>query len=289
MSRFAHKIYVSILVSITVIAFLAIAYLGAGYYLTDLDQRFFHDQNEGFKPSGIIGHGLGIIGSAMMIVGVFGYMIRKRNRKFSRVGVLKYWLEFHIFLCTLGPILVLFHTSMKFGGIVAVSFWSMIAVVISGVIGRFIYIQIPRTIEGREMSLNELNGLKESFFEDVQSKYKISNETLDFFNKSMEEKNYSDKTFMISKVSARLSFERELLKKIAVNLKIQKMSDRNRRKVLRIFKNEIILNRRIVWLTTMQNYMRYWHVAHLPFAIAMLIIMLIHVVVVVLFGYTWIF
>ena len=67
---------------------------------------------------------------------------------------------FHIFLCTLGPILVLFHTSYKFGGLVVISFWSMVAVFLSGIIGRFIYIQIPRTIEGRELSLNEIREMK---------------------------------------------------------------------------------------------------------------------------------
>jgi hypothetical protein len=73
---------------------------------------------------------------------------------------LKYWLEFHIFLCSLGPVMILFHTAFKFGGIVSISFWSMIAVVVSGIIGRFIYIQIPRTIEGRELSLNEVREMK---------------------------------------------------------------------------------------------------------------------------------
>ena len=77
-----------------------------------------------------------------------------------RLGILKYWLEFHIFLCTLGPIMVLFHTAFKFGGLVAVSFWSMVAVFLSGIVGRFIYIQIPRSIEGRELSLSEVRDMK---------------------------------------------------------------------------------------------------------------------------------
>jgi hypothetical protein len=39
----------------------------------------------------------------------------------------------------------------------------------------------------------------------------------------------------------------------------------------------------------MQNLFRYWHVAHLPFAFVMLIIMIIHVGVTLTFGYHWIF
>ncbi len=133
---------------------------GNSYYQTSLLERFYHSDHIMLKPSGVIGHGLGILGSLLMLIGVVSYMARKRMKRLSRLGLLKHWLEFHIFLCTLGPILVLFHTSFKFGGLVSVSFWSMVAVFLSGVIGRFIYIQIPRTIEGRELSLQEVKSLK---------------------------------------------------------------------------------------------------------------------------------
>ena len=121
------------------------------------------------KPSGIVGHGIGIFGSLFMVVGVISYMARKRYRFMSRMGILKYWLEFHIFLCTLGPVLVLFHTAFKFGGLVAVSFWSMVAVFLSGIAGRFIYLQIPRSIEGRELSLNEVRATKGDLAEEIRA------------------------------------------------------------------------------------------------------------------------
>ena len=62
-----------------------------------------------------------------------------------------------------------------------------------------------------------------------------------------------------------------------------------RKKIVKLVKSEISLNRRIDRLQTMQNLFKYWHVAHLPFAIVMLIIMLIHVGVTITFGYRWIF
>jgi hypothetical protein len=213
MSKIAHIIYISLLSVIVIAAFAYITVLGFSYYNISVEERFFHPDHLKLKPSGVVGHGLGIIGSLFMIIGVFLYMARKRFRTFTRLGILKHWLEFHIFLCTLGPIMVLFHTSFKFGGLVAISFWSMVAVFLSGVIGRFIYIQIPRTIEGRELSLNEVRDMK----------------------------------------------------------------------------SDIPLERRIKRLTMMKNLFRYWHVAHLPFALVMLIIMIIHVIVTIVFGYRWIF
>ncbi len=159
-----------------------------GYPITELVLRkdFITRIIHMLKPSGILGHGIGIIGSLFIIIGVFSYMARKRYRFLSRLGLLKHWLEFHIFLCTLGPILVLFHTAFKFGGIVAVSFWSMVAVFLSGVIGRFIYLQIPRSIEGRELSLNEVKEMKSNVAGIVRNSYNLDEEsynTIDEFVK----------------------------------------------------------------------------------------------------------
>lgn len=289
MSKFAHGIYIFILIASTVIIFLTLAIYGSGYYSTQISERHFHEQNELLKPTGLIGHGIGIAGSLLMIIGVFGYMARKRFRSLSRLGVLKYWLEFHIFLCTLGPILVLYHTTFKFGGIVAISFWSMVAVVLSGVIGRFIYLQIPRTIQGRELSLNDLSGLEDDLFKDLQDNYKINYEIIAHLNIALNSYTSGESRNFILRIINRFRFERKLLRQAKKELKTQQLAGKDLRKVLRLFKSKIILNRRIAWLSTMQDFLRYWHVAHLPFALIMLVIMIIHIIVAVLFGYKWIF
>jgi hypothetical protein len=289
MSKLVHRIYVFTLVTITVVVFVLLGFYGAGYYFTDIQERFFHDQNELLKPSGLIGHGIGIIGSLLIVIGVFGYMARKRFRFLSRVGVLKYWLEFHIFLCTIGPVLILYHTTFKFGGIVAVSFWSMIAVVISGVIGRYIYIQIPRTIEGREMSLNELNSMKINFYTELENRFHIDSDIIGWLNTALLDKSSLSEGNLLMRIFKRIRFENRIIRQLRFKLKTKDISKKNFKKIIRLIKEEIILSRRIAWLSTMQDYLRYWHVAHLPFALIMLVIMIIHVIVAVLFGYKWIF
>lgn len=213
MSKTAHRIFISTFAALVLFAVIWLIYNGMSYYSTSIEERVYHPDHADLKPGGYVGHGIGIAGSFFMIFGMISYMARKRYRFLSRTGALKYWLEFHIFLCTLGPLLVLFHTSYKIGGLVAISFWSMVAVFISGIIGRFIYIQIPHTIEGRELSLSEIRNMK----------------------------------------------------------------------------SDIMLNRRIERIEYMKRLFKYWHVAHLPFALVMLIIMTIHIGVTVLFGYRWIF
>jgi hypothetical protein len=54
-------------------------------------------------------------------------------------------------------------------------------------------------------------------------------------------------------------------------------------------KKEIVLSNKIGRLQMMQKLFKYWHVAHMPFALIMLIIVVIHVAVTLAFGYKWIF
>ncbi|MEZ4910820.1 MAG: hypothetical protein R2774_08150 [Saprospiraceae bacterium] len=283
MTPFWHKVYIN---TLNIIVFITVVYLyfyGHDYYSTSLEERFYHDAHQNLKPSGTLGHGFGILGTLMILVGVFGYMARKRSRSLRNLGVLKHWLEFHIFLCTLGPVLVLYHTSFKFGGIVSISFWSMVAVVASGVLGRFIYLQIPRTIQGRELSLHEIQSLKSDAQHqlydlkiDQSSRQSIvqilaipAQENLSWFQQFLVEKKY------------KAQIKNTLLTANVHGAKLKNM--------MSLVSNELSINRKIQRLVTMQRYFRYWHIAHLPFAIIMLVIMVIHVVVTILFGYTWIF
>lgn len=290
MSKFGHRIYISILVAIVFIAFISLFYIGMSYWGTGIEERVYHPDHQMLKPSGILGHGMGIIGSLFMLIGVASYMMRKRYRFMSRLGLLTHWLEFHIFLCTLGPILVLFHTSFKFGGLVAISFWSMVAVFASGIIGRFIYLQIPRSKEGRELSLNEVRAMKSDVAGIIRDTYKLDNESFEILTDSLKKKIvlYHSNP-LVRYFRKRFLSEWETIRDVKAILKKNNLPRADYKKVVTLVKNDLNLNRKIERLDRMQNLFKYWHVAHFPFALVMLIIMIIHVGVTVVFGYRWIF
>jgi len=284
-----HTLYISILIIIAVLTSAYLAYEGYSYYMLGVENRFFHPDHQSLKPSGVLGHGFGIIGSLMMMIGVASYMLRKRIHKMARLGLLKYWLEFHIFLCSLGPMLVLYHTAFKFGGLVAVSFWSMVAVALSGVIGRYIYLQIPHTIEGREMNLNEINQVKDELNKKLIVDYQLDEGVLDEILQAVKRRPDRSGSTMLKRSIAKYNFEIKIIKEVKSILKQHYISGKNSKQVVRLIKNEISLNRKIDRLITMKNLFGYWHVAHLPFALLMLVIMIIHVVVTITFGAHWIF
>lgn len=277
------------LVSVGVLITLFLSYVGFSYYSTSLEERFYHPDHVFFKPSGIMGHGLGIVGTLLILIGVFSYIARKRYKFLARFGRLKYWLEFHIFLCSVGPVMVLFHTAFKFGGIVSVSFWSMVAVVASGVIGRFIYIQIPRTIEGRELNLNEVKAMKNNLEEILKGTYRLEESSYGAILSSMSVPARPSGGNLISAMVNKYFEDKKTIRRIKTILRGNQLSSSDLMQVTKLVKHEISLNNRISRLQTMQKLFKYWHVAHLPFAIIMLIIMVIHVGVTLAFGYRWIF
>ena len=263
MSPFFHRLFLTLYTLIILAAIVWLGYIGYSYYGLPIEgaARIDHPLYEFLHPGGFFGHGLGIVGTLLILLGLFGYMARKRLTIFSRWGILKYWLEAHIFLCSLGYVMVTFHTSFKFGGLISIGYWSLTIVFLSGIIGRFIYLQIPHSIEGRELSLREITELKVKLDNELQEKYNINVSKL--------------KTGNLSEIKPAL-----------ISKKIQK---KEYNKVRRLIRNEKWLVRRIARLDKMKELFKHWHVIHLPFALIMLIIMVIHVGVALFFGYTWLF
>ena len=289
MKTMIHKVYIGTMALMIMAALAYMVYSGFSYYSTSLEERFYHPDYDFFKPSGIVGHGLGILGSLLMLTGVSVYMVRKRMRSMARIGRLKHWLELHIFLCILGPLLVLFHTSFKFGGLVSVSFWSMVAVFISGILGRFIYVQIPRSIEGRELSLNEIRGMKSSIDIILKNSLSLNQESIETILGSTRNIITPNHFNPIGRYFRKYREDHVKVRRLKMVLRKNRLSRIQRSGVVKLVKNELSLNNRIERLQTMQNLFKYWHVAHLPFAFLMLFIMVVHVAVTIIFGYKWIF
>lgn len=291
MNKTLHKIYIGLFLIVGISVTILLAINGFDYYSTSIEERFFNPDHNLLKPSGMLGHGFGIIGTLMMIIGVGVYMIRKRYRKLFNIGYLKHWLEFHIFLCSVGPVLVLYHTAFKFGGLVSISFWSMVLVVISGVVGRFIYLQIPRTIQGRELSEQELIEIKEKLAIRVRSVLSEDASTLTEFERISSADRY--KSFKLSTAIGYLQRDffdiKRVMRLFKKRIKLLGIDENQHKELMKAAKSELTIARRIAFLRTSQKLFQLWHIFHLPFAIAMFVIMVIHVLVTIIFGYKWIF
>jgi len=142
-----------------IVLFAAFVLYGLGgwdYYRTPVAMRNYAPAYRLLRPSGYAGHLFGVGGFVLMLVPV-AYSIRKKMTRLRQAGSIKTWLEVHIFCGILGPVLVTFHTSFKFNGIISVAYWSMVIVGLSGFVGRYLYVRIPRGLRGIELTHDELD------------------------------------------------------------------------------------------------------------------------------------
>lgn len=272
--------------------FVAIAaFLGFPYYTLSIGDRPHSEMHQAFKPGGLWGHGLGVIGSTMVLL-LFLYSLRKRRKMGLRFGRVSRWLDIHIFFGIIGPLLITLHTAMKFGGIVSISYFSMVIVALSGVFGRYVYMQIPRDARGDKMDLAKaretLSGIKER----MASDYHVAPKTqahIDRFVRVSADENISGFLAVTQALwkDATLSIRARMLRRALV--RDPKVPTRDVAKIMELAKADSLLGRRIVMLTTMTRVFHYWHVFHKPFAYIMVGIMFLHVAIAVSFGYTWVF
>jgi len=259
-------------------------YIGGQYYLTPFDERPFSDLYEKFRPTGSFGLRYGIVGLLLITGGVITYSSRKRIKWFARVGKLKYWLELHIFVCTVGPFLVTLHTSFKVGGLVSIAFWSMVVVALSGIFGRYVYVRIPKNVQGKFAGLaaveKERAALVASLEADLGPRASAIERAI---SPGGRKKSHS----LLGAIVAAVKFDftrRSTVWRVKMLLPAS-VSPAKREHIMGLVRDQLELEHQIALAIPFQRLFRYWHLLHLPLAIAMFIIVIVHVTVATMFGY----
>ena len=279
----ASGLGMSALVSAILTAWILVGLGGLAYYRTPLRVRGYAPAHRMLRPSGPAGQTFGIVGALLMTV-PFIYMLRKRVRRFRAAGSLKTWLEIHLFCGIVGPVLVTFHTSFKFNGIVSAAYWSMAIVVLSGFAGRYLYVQIPRSIRGGELNRAELDRKAEELHEHLLATASPETMTrLHAFEQAVVPERRENTTlrglFFGDRAVSRG------LRRLAGELESAGLPSDLRERTLSLVSERAMLLRRIAYLQKTKKLFDMWHVFHLPLVYIMLAIVSVHVAVVLYLGY----
>src|SRR5579863_8053565 len=157
-----HRVRLSILYLLAITTNLAIFIYGFDYYKLATVDRPFSPKHHMLRPSGPVGLYLGFMGVALF-AGIFLYPLRKHWQWLGTKGSTRHWLDIHVLMGLTAPFIVAFHSTLKFRGIAGMAFWIMFAVSASGVVGRYLYAQIPRKVTTAELSMREVQELQETF------------------------------------------------------------------------------------------------------------------------------
>lgn len=287
---YRDKIFATVLFAVGILSLITIGYFGRDYYFLPLAEKYSSAQHSTFGPSGMWGHGLGIIGSLFMLLN-FLYSWRKRNEFNEKLGSLKGWLEFHMFVGLFGPTLIIYHSVFKFNGLIAAtSFFSMVIVVLSGIIGRYIYVQIPRTISGAELSLADLEvdatrlrTILSVEFQDDEG-LQLHCEQLCHFT---AEKNYRDFGLIWTIFKNDLA-RRKQLSVLLQDLRNKNISEISIKRIARTVRQQSLLTRKIVLWVRTHKLLDSWRIVHKKLSWLLFATMIVHVLVTLLFGFVWI-
>jgi len=281
-SRSIHT-FILLLKSLAVAALVGwVVITGWDFYATAYVDRPHHEDFRDLRPAGFIGHGLGILGTLMVLL-LLLYTARKRFKFMSRWGDLRIWLRYHIFLGVAGPILITLHTSFKFNGLVSVSYWSMVAVALSGVVGRYLYQQIPRNMLGETLDTNQIENRNEEILVDLAANHGLGEKALDGLEDLAVGKlqKHPAPVAMLTLPVVNLFLARKS-RSFLIGYQIKPDPQ-----ALALTREWVLQTRRLLLFHQIRDLFHYWHVFHKPFAIIMILVMVVHVAVAVMLGYTW--
>lgn len=292
-----HRIRVSIAAFVSVAFLVSIGAYGAKYYLLPLDQRPYSDKHELLKPSGTIGLKLGVLGTVLFFI-IFLYALRKVIPWLGRIGTARHWMDFHVIAGVSAPVVIAFHASFKFRGIAGVAFWIMLAVALSGLVGRYLYAQIPRSLVAAEVSLSELHEseqflakylLVQSVFAEDQLK-----EALTILPKNQEKSIGAFGAILrMMLIDIGMPFRMAKLRRLAGLPHNQfktlgglfSTGNREVEDIISIVRQKASLSKRVLFLDQTQKLFHLWHVIHRPFSYAFALLAILHIAVVMGFGF----
>ena len=126
------------------------------YYSLPRMERPFHEAHGSLRSSGKVGMFSGIAASTLFVLNL-GYLIRKQLLHVKFLGPLRMWMDLHVLTGLVGAGLIAFHATLTPTS--ALGLLALLALgitVITGLIGRTIYITVPRSVEGRELELQQV-------------------------------------------------------------------------------------------------------------------------------------
>jgi hypothetical protein len=292
-----HRVRLRIMYYIaTGLALIQLAY-GLNYYILSQAERALSPKHEFLKPSGVIGLHVGMVAFALFLI-VYIYPLRKVWPWLGRQGSARHWLDFHVLLGITAPILVTFHSAFKFSGLAGVAFWLMVIVAISGIVGRYIYAQIPRSLSFAEVSLKEANEQSEKLAEQLKGLGILSAREVDSLVR-LPNLQQSENMSLLGALWKMMVFDMEF--PIRIMRLRQKMLWSHRKTMslvgLRRTENakleaavatareQVLLAKKILFLSKTHKMLHLWHLIHRPFSYSFALLASIHVILMVMLGY----
>lgn len=257
------------------VAFYALVFIAGHHYW---DERYY-------IPEEGLGYFLGLTGGIIMLLAM-GYSMFKYVPALRSKFKLKSWLNFHIALGLIGPLLVYVHSTFRIGSLNGgIALISMSLVLLSGIIGRFLYSKTHYGLGGRKAKLGELHKL----LNDENSH--IHSQRLNEFTKRVMRHSTSliQATWELISYGIRWRWtyfrvKREMLnklKQLSQENNLSKLEFRKQRNIIkRQLRNYLALLHKVALFKLYERFFAFWRHAHVPLLYLLLASGIMHVIAV---------
>jgi len=219
----------------------------------------------------------GYVGTALMVLSM-AYLLQRRFGWFSKTATNQFWLDVHIMTGLVGPLFIVLHSAMRLTTWVSIPFWSMVAVVVSGLIGRYLYTLVPSFTGGHDLQILEHR-------REITELAKEHPAAGDYAYQLMErEAVRSERAWEIGLVSLllwvmlddlRRSWTRRRDRRALRKLAPRKIAKQIARRIDRV----VFFERRKELAPRSKAILKSWKRVHIPFSLVMLVTMLLHIAI----------
>lgn len=261
---------------VTVVSIAAIAY---GW-----SQR----QEYWISPEYGLGYWLGIVGSVMMAVLLF-YPLRKKMKLMRGFFSVKSWFRWHMIFGVFGPVLILYHCNFQLGATNSnVALFCMILVVLSGVVGRYVYQKYNDRVLRYEKNFRRLrrkfDARKKSIYRSGVVSSGLKSRLVEMERKF--EQDADSLTTNWKKVNRLLRISKGMMRQIKIDMKQARANrmDSSRIRKLRAVRKHVL--REFAMLKKLEKYTYYsqlfsvWHLLHFPLFIMLILAAVAHIIAV---------
>jgi len=271
--------------------FLLMTVLFTLFILFAVYKGWIHRDEQILTPADGYGYALGIGGGVTMLSLLF-YPLRKYLGSSPYVGSVKLWFRIHVVLGLIGPLMILYHSNFHLGSLNSrVTLFSMLLVVFSGLVGRFLYAKINDDLDGAQKLLNELHHKTEEIIELLSNEVKFGDKfrnRLKFYSKPVITPASSLFISIIVYIKAMSSIEknrnnefkrlkvqlRETARKERWNKQITTEHVKSVHKLLKEYFNTI---RRATRINFYSRIFSLWHMLHFPLFMLLIVTGIVHV------------
>jgi hypothetical protein len=215
-----------------------------------------------------------------------------------RQGSTRHWLDIHVLLGLTAPFVIAFHASFKFQGFAGIAFWIMAAVSASGVVGRYLYSQIPRRVNAAELSRKEIQDLQAQLSAELAQQRLLPEADLRRALRMPAAATVDRMPIVVAIVYMMILdvarvFSVATLRRHALHggeylstlLGLLPTSNRALERAIATASEEAALSKRILFLSRSEKVFHLWHVVHKPFSYTFAVLAAIHIAVVMMMGY----